>query len=252
MSTISNSWDSSYYNTNADYSDMFSSLSANTSNSSSFSLSDYASIKNGSYRKLLNAYYAKQDAEKASANSDDSKSLSVMQSDADTLKKATEELMSTSLWEKKSLTETDEKTGEKTTKEDYDWDAITKKVKSFIEAYNDTVEKAGESNSKGVLRNAAWMTQKTKAYSGLLSKAGISIKSDNTLEMDEKALKETDIITLKSLFSGETSYASQINQKASAISRAAAQAGGNGTYTAKGAYSSAAASLVSGTIDKEV
>ena len=33
-------------------------------------LSDYASIKNGSYGKLLKAYYAKQDAENASMSGD--------------------------------------------------------------------------------------------------------------------------------------------------------------------------------------
>ena len=33
------------------------------------------------------------------------------------------------------------KTGEETEVEDYDWDAITKKVKSFIDDYNDVVRR---------------------------------------------------------------------------------------------------------------
>ena len=58
------------YNSNVDYSALF----GGTSNSSSLGgtniLSDYASIKNGSYGKLLKAYYAKQDAEKTAGTGD--------------------------------------------------------------------------------------------------------------------------------------------------------------------------------------
>lgn len=46
----------------------FSALMGGTTNPSSNLLSDYASIKNGSYGKLLKAYYAKQDAENASVS----------------------------------------------------------------------------------------------------------------------------------------------------------------------------------------
>ena len=41
--------------------------------------------------------------------------------------------MKDSLWEKKQIKTKDEKTGEETTKEDYDWDSITKAVKSFVD-----------------------------------------------------------------------------------------------------------------------
>ena len=54
------------------------------------------------------------------------------------------------------------------TKEDYDWKAITKAVKSFVDDYNSTVEKAGESDTKNVLRNAAWMTKTTSVRKGCL------------------------------------------------------------------------------------
>lgn len=251
MSTISNSWDSSYYNKNADYSDLFSNLGTTSGSSSSFSLSDYASIKNGSYRKLLNAYYAKQNAEKASGSSDSSQTLTRMQTGADALKKSAETLMDDSLWEKKEITKKDEKTGEETKTLDYDWEKITKAVKTFIEDYNTVVKQAGDSNATGVLRSAAWMTQKTKAYSSLLSQVGISITKDNTLELDEEALKESNGNTLKTLFSGNSSYVSQISQKASAISNAAAGANKTASYTKNGTYKAALSSMASGKIDKE-
>lgn len=91
---------------------------------------------------------------------------------------------------KKKIKKKDEKTGEETEVEDYDWDAITKKVKSFIDDYNDVVKEAGESNTKDVLRNASWMTGMTDKTSHLLSKIGITIGKGNKLELDEDELKK--------------------------------------------------------------
>lgn len=100
---------------------------------------------------------------------------------------------------KKENKKKDEKTGEETEVEDYDWDAITKKVKSFIDDYNDVVKEAGESNTKDVLRNASWMTGMTDKTSHLLSKIGITIGKGNKLELDEDELKKADISSLKTV-----------------------------------------------------
>ena len=66
-------------------------------------LSDYAAIKNGSYRKLMKAYYAKQDAEKLSGKGDTSQKLTLMKTSADSLKKSADALNAFSLWEKKKI-----------------------------------------------------------------------------------------------------------------------------------------------------
>ena len=108
----------------------------------------------------------------------------------------------------------DEKTGEETEVEDYDWDAITKKVKSFIDDYNDVVKEAGESNTKDVLRNASWMTGMTDKTSHLLSKIGITIGKGNKLELDEDELKKADISSLKTVFTGYNSFAGKTAQNA--------------------------------------
>ena len=65
---------SNKYNTNVDYSYLFGGTQ-NVSTGGTFSLNDYVSIKNGSYKKLLKAYYAKQDADKASSGKDTVKNL---------------------------------------------------------------------------------------------------------------------------------------------------------------------------------
>ena len=63
----------SKYNSNVDYSALFGGTSDSSSVGNTNMLSDYAAIKNGSYGKLMKAYYAKQDAEKLSGKGDTSK-----------------------------------------------------------------------------------------------------------------------------------------------------------------------------------
>ena len=240
----------SKYNSNVDFSALFSGTSDSSSVGNTNMLSDYAAIKNGSYGKLMKAYYAKQDAEKLSGKGDTSQKLTLMKTSADSLKKSADALNDSSLWEKKKIKKKDEKTGEEIEVEDYDWDKITKAVKSFVEDYNDVVKEAGESNTKDVLRNASWMTGMTDKNSNMLAKIGITIGKGNKLELDEDALKQADISSLKTVFTGYNSFVSKISQKATGISNAANRA--SATYTNNGTYSKTDSSLTSSKIDKEV
>ncbi|MGN0131939.1 MAG: hypothetical protein ACI4AA_05830 [Lachnospiraceae bacterium] len=222
-------------NVNTNYTDVFTSMGIGTSgNENAFSLTDYMSIKNGSYGKLLKAYYKKQDADKTTVESEsEKKQLSLLKSSADKLKNSTLELMDEDLFEKKTIKTKDEATGEETEKEDYDWDAITKAVKAFAEDYNSVIKSAGESDNKGVLRNASWMTQMTESNAKLLESVGITIDSDNSLKVDEEALKKANISTLKLVFQGVNSFADKVVRKAAQIGTAAVQGtSGNGSaYT---------------------
>lgn len=233
----------------------FSALMGGTANSSGSLLSDYASIKNGSYGKLLKAYYVKQDAENASVSGDSRQKLSLMRSSADSLKKSADALNTSYLWEKKKIKKKDEETGKETEIEDYDWESITKAVKSFIEDYNAVVGQAGDSDTKNVLRKAMWMTGITDSNERLLSEVGITIGKGNKLELDEDSLKEANVTTLKSLFTGSGSFADRISQKAGSLSNAAANAAARvkgTTYTSNGSYSDTLSKLFSATLDKKV
>ena len=222
---------SSKYNSNIDYSALFGTASNSSVGTANY-LSDYASIRNGSYKKLMKAYYAKQDTEKLTAKQDTVQKSTLMGSSADSLKVAADKLNDSELFDK-------------------DDDTIVKAVKSFIESYNDVVSESGESNNKSVLRNAAWLTGMTGKNAKLLSKAGITIAKGNKLELDEDTLKKADKSTLKSIFNGYNSFAGNVSRKASAISNASKGAGSS--YTSKGTYySKTAASIASGKIDKEV
>lgn len=234
MSKVNNFNDYAGKYNNTDYSYLFNNMQP-TSTGGTFSLGDYAAIKNGSYKKLLKAYYAKQDAEKSAISSDAMKNSSLVKSSADALKKSANALNNEAFWEKK---------------EDYDWDAITKAVKSFVDDYNSLVKLAGNSDSKYVLRNAVWMTGMTEANDNLLSKAGITVGKGNQMELNEDVLKKADISTLKTLFTGHNSLADKIATKANSISNAAART--SGTYKSNGTYYNALSELASSKVDEEV
>ena len=217
-----------------------------SSEPTAFNLSDWSMIKSGTYGKLMKAYYAQEKAGKVS-NGDSPQKMTLVAGNTSAMEKSAHNLMSDSLWEKKTIKEKDEKTGEETTKEDYDWKSITKAVKSFIDDYNSVVDAAGEANSKEVLRNAVMMTKTTSVSERLLAKAGITVGKGNKLELDEDELKKADISTLKSLFTGHNSYASKMQYRANNMIHAASSAGA--AYTSSGSYSSALSSIVSTKID---
>ena len=250
MSEINNFNDyTSKYNTNVDYSYFFGATQSVTSGAS-FSLTDYMAIKNGSYGKLIKAYYAQQDAEKAAGKGDSVQKSTLLKTGADALKKSAEALNNDALWEKKVIKKKDEQTGKEVEVEDFDWNAITKAVKSFVEDYNDVLEHAGESNAKDVLRNAVWLTGMVESNETMLSKIGITVGKGNKMELDEDALKEADIKSFKILFTGHNSLADKISMKANSISNAAART--SGTYKSNGTYSNALSELVSKKVDEEV
>jgi len=209
---------------------------------------DYASIRNGSYSKLLKAYYAK-DASSTVKNLGENKTKSNMiadtdlkaaKSDADDLQKSAAALTTTgskSVFNKKEIETTDEETGEKVKTTDYDRKAISSAIKSFVKDYNSMVDSGSEADNTRVLQKTLAMTQITNSNKNLLSKVGISIEKGNKLKVDDEKLGEADINTLKTLFNGAGSYASQIGSRASQVSSAAVNASLNSSlYTSGASY----------------
>ncbi len=192
-----------------------------TTNSTSTFLSDYASIKNGSYKKLLTAYYKLGNNNSTSSSSDatsESKDattkLQATKLAASNLNKSSKALMEDKLFEKTKAVKNEE-TGEVTY--DYDLDKIHSAVKSFVEDYNAMITDAGNSSTKSILTKGVILTTATKANDSLLEKVGITIGKDNKLEIDEEALKEAKVTDIKSLFHDKYSYGSIIERNSSAM-----------------------------------
>ncbi len=235
---------------------LFSSLSSGnsiTSGSSTASmLSDYYSIRNGSYKKLLTAYYDKfgTDNQKTvsksnsktnyssnSTSADSSKTLAAVKSDSDQLTNSAQALLkkgSASLFNK--VTQTD-KDGNTVT--DYNRDKIYSSIKSFADNYNTMINSAEDINSSSILRSISGMVSTTKSNEKMLSQIGITINSDNTLSVNEDTVKSADIEKIKSLFNTTGSYGYYISAKASEINfNAGIEAGKANTYTSYGRYAS--------------
>lgn len=228
-----------YFGITGSTSDFFGSFfgtrSSSSSSSSNSILSDYASIKNGSYGKLLKAYYAKVETEDSSSSetTDKKSSLEMAKSDALELKESIDTLGKASLYNKKEIEAEDG-----TVTRDYDKDKIYKSVKAFVDNYNSTIETAGDLDNVAILRSTLWMTNATAKNSELLSEIGITINSDNTLALDETIFKESDMKTVQSIFSGESGFGATVSAKASSIALTAAQkvAESNAIYNYSGTY----------------
>lgn len=204
---------------NFNISSMFGGFGSNNS-LGSFNFSDYASIKNGSYGKLMKSYYAEQKkstrAEKTDKDTSskinrkkeaaiDKTGLTQMKKEADRLKTAAEALNEDALWK-----QTDGK---------YDMDKIVSAVKTFANEYNDTLNQAAKVNSKDIAQDVRYMNSMTNTMSKALSKIGVTVGTDGKLSVNEDELKKANVTSIKSLFAGSVSYGSQISDRASEIAR---------------------------------
>lgn len=222
---------------NFNISSLFSGFGSNSA-FGSFNFGDYASIKNGSYGKLMKSYYAEQKKKPETSKTTttptakketavDKTGLTQMKKEADGLKTAAEALNEDELWK-----QTDGK---------YDMDKIASAVKTFANEYNDTLTQASKVNSKDIAQDVRYMSSMTNTMSKALAKIGVTVGTDGKLSVNEDELKKASGTSIKSLFSGAVSYGSEIADKASNISKDAVM--GSSIYGSNGALSSSLSSM---------
>ncbi len=204
-----------YFGINSDY-DFFGNASGSTI------LSDYALIRTGAYKKLMNAYYGNQSSSSTSSSSSlttetekaenqEKVNLKSFKTEAESLKSVAASLKTGKVFEPVENKETGET--------EIDKEAIKKQLTAFVDSYNKTIETAGNLDTASVLRKAVWMINNVKSSEGLLADVGITIGEDNKLALSEDKLAEADISTLKTLFSGSNSLADKVMSKASELGR---------------------------------
>lgn len=234
-----------------DVSYLFSGLNNNNTTSSilgSDFLSQYASIKNGSYSKLMKAYFSecasdevKSLADKDVSATEDAKSYAKVQSTSDALKESADALLESgeeSLFAMKEIAVTDEN-GVETKKEGYDTESIYKAVSSFVTNYNATVRAAGDSGNDSLINKAENMANRTISNLKQLSSVGISMSESGVLSIDRETFMDANMSTVKGLFQGVGSYGYNISAQASLMNYAAQHAANSGSsYNAAGKYSS--------------
>lgn len=219
-----------------DFGSFFGGNSSNNNTGLSGMLSDYSSIKNGSYGKLMKAYYksdaSKTDEEKAAAVNPDKelKNYKTTKEDSTSLIKALDELQKKG--DDSLFKQTVKKNDDGTETKEYDVDAIYSAVKKFADSYNDLIKSAGASDSTSVLVPASSMTGLTAKTMSTLGSVGISVGKDNSLSIDEDYFKKSaNMTTVKSLFNSIGGYGYEVSAQGSQIRRASQSAlNSKGTY----------------------
>lgn len=203
-------------------SSLFQNSSFGSGNQSFFA--DYASLKNGSYARLMKSYYG--GGYSAAGNSvsgqKESRSSNVLDKIleerrnpkvSEETQKANESLTNdisnlkssvSALRNEKTYTDTENGTSAK--------DKVASAVKDYVNQYNDVVSAAKKSTLSGKTANVAAMMRSTAENADKLEEMGITIKSNGTLQLNEGKLKATDISKVQELFSSEDimSYGSTV------------------------------------------
>lgn len=200
-------------------------------------LGDYASIKNGSYGKLMKAYYSESGNDRVSALAKDSvkktnsdktlsewkttkQELSNVDSAADSLKSSADAML---------------KKGKDSVFEKEDKDAAYDAVSGFVKNYNETVKAAGSVSNKSVAGRLSGLTGNTGIYAKKLSEIGITVNDDKTLSIDKEAFQKADLSKAQELFEGNGSFGYRTSAQAGLLGNAAENAVSSmGTYSATG------------------
>lgn len=213
-------------------------IGSNSQSGISYGISDLAMIRNGSYGKLMKAYYATENTGKTDSSkteeeikADQTKLVSV-KSQAASLNNSLEDLRSKSLYEPAG---TDDK-GKNT----YDQDKITKSVKDFVDKYNSYVKSSSDVDSVSILKKSVSMVGFTAKNAGMLSRIGITIGENNQLTVNEDKLKNASVHDISSLFQGGGSYGDSVQnlvrQSYQLANSQAYQRGNGSSYTYSGRY----------------
>jgi hypothetical protein len=185
-------------------------------------------IRSGAYKKALKSYYSTMTKDEVkesisgSGTADSKNSLSALKSSATKLVNSADELKKTDYSKVEKASD------------------LLDDVKSFVSDYNSTLSATKSLNSYSILQTAVWGTERMNQSEDLLNKAGITIKEDNTLSLDEEKFAQADVSTLKSLFSGSGSLADSISGKASSLAIQSANQiavnSGNVLYNSSGLF----------------
>ena len=222
-------------NVKQDYSFLFSNVNgSNNSNNifNSINLSDYNSIKSGTYGKLLKEYYKKVDTDeidstskKNTVNKPDSeaiKELKQIQTDGNALRDAASKLM---------------QRGSSSALGSDDMNKAYAAVKDFADKYNTLMEEGSESDSKSIKRTAEGMVDLMKDYKESLNEIGITIDKDNKLVVDKDAFMKSSMDKVQDLFRGNNSLSYLTSMRAITISNTAySESNKSNLYTGNGSY----------------
>ncbi len=241
-------------NTGRDYSYLFQNLT--TSSGGSYGnlnfLSDYTSIKNGSYGKLMKAYYGTGKSSDTVSTGKTSRTSNVLERILEEKKnpKVSKDVQEANANLKAGLstmrtavaTLQNDKTYTNTANGQSAADKVVSAVKAYVSEYNNVVSAAKGSTLTSKTAYVANVMSSTAANADKLSEIGITVNSSGLLELNEAGLKKADISKVQELFSSEDimSYGSVVASRLRFAGAAASTGTTSSTETSNTAGSGAA------------
>ena len=208
---------------NQDYSYLFQSLSSSSGGLGNLNfLSDYASIRNGSYGKLLKTYYNKVQNSGTESSSKQSRAGDVLDRILEEKKnpKVSKEVqeananLTAGLSDMKATVSTlqSDKTYTDSANGQSAKDKVVSAMKAYVSDYNDLLKAARGSTLTNKTAYVANMMSSTAANADKLSEIGVMVNGDGTLSLSEDKLKATDVSKVQEMFSADDimSYGSVI------------------------------------------
>ncbi|MBP7059497.1 MAG: hypothetical protein KBA87_03640 [Lachnospiraceae bacterium] len=232
-----NNWTSSSIQT------LFAGFSTSGVNNLASLTNDYSSIKNGSYGKLVKAYYDKEDSSSTKKTSSQDK-INQLAKDATTQNTKQENQVVSDAKSLENSVDKLEKTGSSSlfTKSysvsdnsyDYNTDKIFSAVSDFVNSYNNLISSTDKLDSSSNDTNVSNMLNATRINSKTFDKIGITVGSDSKLSVNKDLFKKSNMSDVQSLFQGSGSYGSTISNQAESIS---GRITGTTGYDSNGKYS---------------
>ena len=197
------------------YSQMFQGLSSSSGSGSSNFLADYASLKSGSYGRLMKAYYGSGSSSSSVSSGSKAQTNNVLErileerrnpKVSEDVKEANANLTAGIPTLKNTVstlqnenTYTDTQNGQSAT------DKVASAMKNFVSQYNDVVNAAKQSTLSNKAAYIANMMKTTKANADKLSEIGITVNKNGTLQFNEATMKSAGISKVQEMFSSKDS-----------------------------------------------
>ena len=210
--------------TKQDYSYLFQGLSSGSLGNLNM-LSDYASIKNGSYGRLMKAYYGGVGSSGTSSYQKGTGSNNIVdqiikEKMYPTVSKETQEAnahLTEGITNLKNTVSTlqNEKTYAASEDGTSAADKVASALKDYVSQYNDVVSTSKNSTLTNKTSHIAAMMRSSQTNADKLAEVGITINGDGTLQLNEEKLKTTDISKVQELFSKDNiiSYGSVVKSR---------------------------------------
>jgi Flagellar hook-associated protein 2 C-terminus. len=200
----------------------FQGLSSSSGSGNMNYLSDYASIKSGSYGRLMKAYYGRGQNSSTTASGSSSSTSNVLErileerrnpKVSEEVKEANANLVTGISTLKSSVstlqnsnTFTDTENGQSATAK------VSSAMKNFVSQYNDVVNASKQSTLTNKTAYVANMMKATAANADKLSEIGVTINDNGTLQFNESKLQSVELSKVQELFSPDDnmSYGSTV------------------------------------------